>query len=49
VTPFDFDQSAAWDEKGVKTGSERTNVDEMKFLLEKTIGHLLSETTPAKS
>jgi cytochrome oxidase Cu insertion factor (SCO1/SenC/PrrC family) len=49
VTPFDFDQSAAWDEKGVKTGTERTNVDELKFLLEKTIGHLLSETTPAKS
>ncbi len=49
VTPFDFDQSAAWDEKGIKTGTERSNVDEMKFLLEKTIAHLLAEPAPAKS
>lgn len=48
VTGFDFEQSAEWDAKGVKTGTGRSNVDEMKFLLENTIDTLLTETVNAE-
>lgn len=43
VGPFDFDQAAGWDAKGVKTGTERTNVEELELLLIKTIDELLAE------
>lgn len=47
VTGFDFDQAAGWDAKFIKTRTPRNNVDEMKFLLEKTIDQLLNETVNA--
>lgn len=40
---FDFDQAAEWDGRGVKTGTERSNVAEMEVLLIKTIDRLLAE------
>jgi cytochrome oxidase Cu insertion factor (SCO1/SenC/PrrC family) len=43
VGPFDFDQAASWDERGVKTGTERTNLEELEGLLIKTIDDLLAE------
>ncbi len=43
VGPFDFDQAASWDERGVKTGTERSNVQELEHLLIKTIDELLAE------
>ncbi|MBC8125936.1 MAG: hypothetical protein H8M99_02155 [Gloeobacteraceae cyanobacterium ES-bin-144] len=43
VATFDFDQAAAWDAKGVKTGTERSNEAEMETLLVKTIDTLLAE------
>jgi hypothetical protein len=48
VTGFDFEQAAGWDAKGIKTKTPRNNVDEMKFLLEKTIDQLLNETVNAE-
>jgi len=47
VGPFDFDQAAGWDERGVKTGTERSNVQELEVLLVKTIDSLLAETVQA--
>lgn len=44
VGPFDFDQAASWDERGVKTGTDRNNVEELQHLLLKTIGELLTES-----
>jgi hypothetical protein len=35
--------SAGWDAKGVKTGTDRTNVEELEQLLIKTIDELLAE------
>lgn len=43
VGPFDFDQAASWDERGAKTGTDRTNVAELENLLTNTIGELLAE------
>lgn len=43
VGPFDFDQAATWDERGVKTGTDRNNVGELQHLLLKTIDELLAE------
>lgn len=40
---FDFDQAAGWDERGVKTGTPRSNADELEILLDKTIEGLLAE------
>lgn len=44
VGPFDFDQAASWDDRGVKTGTERTNLEELELLLLKTIDGLLAES-----
>jgi hypothetical protein len=44
VTGFDFAQAAGWDAKGIKTGTEKSNVEEMQALLEATIEILLQET-----
>lgn len=43
VTGFDFTQAASWDAKGIKTGTERSNVREMQKLLDDTIEFLLHE------
>ncbi len=43
IATFDFDQAAKWDEKGVKTGTDRNNVDELEVLLNHTIDKLLAE------
>lgn len=44
VGPFDFDEAASWDARGVKSGTERTNVEELELLLIKTIDELLAES-----
>lgn len=44
VGPFDFDQAASWDERGIKTGTERSNAEELEALLGKTIDDLLAES-----
>jgi cytochrome oxidase Cu insertion factor (SCO1/SenC/PrrC family) len=44
VVTFDFDQAAAWDSEGKKSGSELTNEAELELLLAKTIDKLLAET-----
>lgn len=46
VATFDFDQAAAWDAKGIKTGTALNNQDQLEKLLRETIGILLAETTP---
>ncbi|MFM2221468.1 MAG: hypothetical protein RLZZ553_1216 [Verrucomicrobiota bacterium] len=43
VTGFDFMQAASWDAKGIKTGTDRSNVREMQKLLEETVEFLLHE------
>jgi cytochrome oxidase Cu insertion factor (SCO1/SenC/PrrC family) len=43
VGPFDFDQAAVWDERGIKTGTDRSNAGELEALLTKTIDILLTE------
>lgn len=43
VTGFDFSQAAEWDAKGIKTGTERSNLREMQKLLEDTVEYLLHE------
>ena len=45
VVGFDFDQAAEWDAKGMKSGTERSNEEELEILLDKTIDALLSEST----
>ena len=47
VATFDFDQAAAWDAAGKKTGTTRSNQAELETLLGKTIDTLLAE--PAES
>lgn len=48
IATFDFDQAADWDTKGVKTGTDRTNEQQLEKLLRETIGHLLAESaTPS--
>lgn len=44
VTGFDFAQASSWDAKGIKTGTDRSNVREMQKLLEDTIEFLRHET-----
>lgn len=48
IATFDFDQAAEWDAKGVKTGTDLTNEQQLEKLLRETIGLLLAEpaTTP---
>ncbi|MEX1049274.1 MAG: hypothetical protein WED15_07080 [Akkermansiaceae bacterium] len=43
IATFDFEQAAAWDEKGVKTGTDRNNLEELEQLLNHTIDKLLAE------
>lgn len=47
VTGFDFDKAAKWDAEGIKTGTDKSNVEEMKNLLVKTIEILLNEKVNA--
>jgi cytochrome oxidase Cu insertion factor (SCO1/SenC/PrrC family) len=44
VVGFDFDQAAKWDAEGLKSGTDRSNEEELEILLEKTIGILLAES-----
>lgn len=43
VAAFDFAQAAGWDAKGVKTGIEKTNVEQLESLLVETIDGLLAQ------
>jgi cytochrome oxidase Cu insertion factor (SCO1/SenC/PrrC family) len=43
VAAFDFDQAAEWDAKGVKTGIDKTNTEQLEFLLNQTIEELLAQ------
>ena len=43
IATFDFDQAAAWDAKGAKTGTEYNNVGQLEILLNHTIDKLLAE------
>jgi hypothetical protein len=43
VATFDFDMAAGWDREGRKTGTGRSNEEEMELLLRKTIDTLLAE------
>jgi cytochrome oxidase Cu insertion factor (SCO1/SenC/PrrC family) len=45
IATFDFQQAAAWDDKGVKTGTDRNNQQELEFLLNQTIDKLLAEAS----
>ncbi|MEK7949938.1 hypothetical protein [Luteolibacter soli] len=40
---FDFAQAAEWDAKGVKTGIDKSNVEQLEFLLGRTIDELLAQ------
>lgn len=41
--PFDFDAAAGWDEDGLATGTERSNVEQLEWLLHQTLDHLLEQ------
>lgn len=43
VASFDFEQAKEWDDGGLKTGVEKTNVEQMEILLNDTIEILLNE------
>ena len=43
VATFDFEQAAEWDQKGIKTGTSRSNVEQLETLLIETINILLTE------
>lgn len=43
IATFDFEQAAAWDAKGAKTGTEHNNVEQLEILLNRTIDKLLAE------
>jgi cytochrome oxidase Cu insertion factor (SCO1/SenC/PrrC family) len=43
IATFDFAQAAEWDAKGTKTGTPRSNVEELEILLNHTIEKLLAE------
>jgi cytochrome oxidase Cu insertion factor (SCO1/SenC/PrrC family) len=43
IATFDFEQAAAWDAKGAKTGTEHNNVAQLEILLNQTIDKLLAE------
>lgn len=43
IATFDFEQSAAWDAKGAKTGTDHSNVEQLEILLNQTIDKLLAE------
>lgn len=48
VAPFDFELAAEWDEKGSKTGTDRTNVEQLETLLGETVEILLEEKEPVE-
>ena len=43
IATFDFEQAAAWDQRAVKTGNSRSNVEQLEFLLIETVDKLLAE------
>lgn len=43
VATFDFEQAARWDDEGKKTGTDRSNSEELELLLSQTIDLLLTE------
>lgn len=43
IATFDFEQAAAWDAKGAKTGTDHSNVEQLEILLNHTIDKLLAE------
>lgn len=43
ISTFDFDQAAGWDARGVKTGTDLSNVQQLEALLTRTIDTLLNE------
>ncbi len=43
IATFDFEQAAAWDAKGAKTGTSRNNSQELEVLLNHTLDKLLAE------
>jgi cytochrome oxidase Cu insertion factor (SCO1/SenC/PrrC family) len=43
IATFDFAQAAEWDAKGTKTGTPRSNIEELETLLNHTIEKLLAE------
>lgn len=43
IATFDFEKAAAWDAKGVKTGTDHSNVAQLEILLNETIDKLLTE------
>ena len=43
IATFDFEQAAAWDAKGAKTGTEYNNLEQLEILLNHTIDKLLAE------
>lgn len=45
LAAFDFHEAAGWDANAIKTGTDRSNVEELEALLIKTIQKLLQETT----
>jgi hypothetical protein len=45
VLPFDFEQAASWDAKGLKSGSSLSNEEELEAVIQQTIQTLLTETT----
>lgn len=48
IATFDFEQAAAWDAKGAKTGTEHNNVEQLEILLNQTIDKLIGETYQKK-
>lgn len=49
LASFDFDQAVGWDAQGIKTGTDRSNAEELEALLAKTIRDLLVEEPEAES
>lgn len=43
IATFDFEQAAGWDDKGVKTGTDHNNVEQLEILLNHTIDKILAE------
>lgn len=43
VASFDFEQAQEWDRKGIKTGTDKNNVQQLEVLLNETIREVLAE------
>jgi cytochrome oxidase Cu insertion factor (SCO1/SenC/PrrC family) len=43
VAAFDFAQAKEWDDKGMRTGVDKTNTEQLEFLLTKTLDELLAQ------